>query len=456
MLVKNTRFKVVKKRDVIEVSGYLSENENFQALDEMLSDQSTISCWGVEGVSWNGLTNFIDQIKASGQVCYLKSIPLSLYKALKLMPELRPWVVLQEYELALFETTGDYGVRNVMFKDEELKDQHKEHTLFLTSNEGKFIQGPADLDAKLEINQAGVESIWVEENLSEFRFWFNYYYFCDSILFLSQEMLAASSSSLIRSMTDVKLTVQAFEVFSELLGKTQVNKVDDIFVEFEKTSVEKINMLRDKIIRSAEDSESILRRIQIKVINGGIISRSDIFEDIGQYADVILVNQRLLNEVEELGCLTGEFLQKFPNAKYFKKIIDSVADEEISQDLLVKIRDTFEIMNPMTTGSWEDTKKEVLEQLEAMNQKVYQSVVVIQGFDLLRQVIEHRVHEAQMIKDYIFRDDRDWQAMKKELFAHVIKTLVTDQEKFSCNYFIPDASKYNSKQAVSPGSVVLF
>ena len=90
-----------------------------------------------------------------------------------------------------------------------------------------------------------------------------------------------------------------------------------------------------------------------------------------------------------------------------------------------------------------------------MDQSLSKIIILLQGFDLLRQILEHRLHEGEAIQDFLTRGGADWRGTKAAVFSLVNRTLVTDQEKYSCEFFIPEAARGEDNNQ-KPGDILLF
>jgi hypothetical protein len=53
------------------------------------------------------------------------------------------------------------------------------------------------------------------------------------------------------------------------------------------------------------------------------------------------------------------------------------------------------------------------------------------------------------------RGGADWRGTKAAVFSLVNRTLVTDQEKYSCEFFIPEAARGEDNNQ-KPGDILLF
>src|SRR5690606_24378944 len=129
-----------------------------------------------------------------------------------------------------------------------------------------------------------------------------------------------------------------------------------------------------------------------------------------------------------------------------------------SPDLLARVRETLNIMDPLSDGSWDETKAAIFLRTQDIEQLVSNLIVLTQGFDLLRQIIEHRIVEIETIEAYLNRGApcNELVSFTSDLHDRIRKKLVTDQEKLSVDAFIPDVLAEHGAEAHKPGEVLLF
>ena len=84
----------------------------------------------------------------------------------------------------------------------------------------------------------------------------------------------------------------------------------------------------------------------------------------------------------------------------FQERLESVQDTDLSAEQLENIRDLFCIMDPMSADSWSDTVMELWPELEDLRNNADICTTNLQGFDLTRQILEHRIHECEIIAQY--------------------------------------------------------
>ena len=164
--------------------------------------------------------------------------------------------------------------------------------------------------------------------------------------------------------------------------------------------------------------------------------------------------------LEKIGADCGEAIfTNYQEAK-IREEFKNIDASSITPEKLAEIRDCMCVMNPMSEDSWEETLEDIEEDLDLLGDKYQKCSPIIQGFDLTRQVLEHRIYEHKHITSVLETgsDNVDWVSLQDEVVKKIRNTLVTQQEKFSFKYYLGDLVQEEEKQAeaLSPGTTLVF
>jgi hypothetical protein len=115
-------------------------------------------------------------------------------------------------------------------------------------------------------------------------------------------------------------------------------------------------------------------------------------------------------------------------------------------------------MDPLTEGDWIATKEAIFARTQDIEDLVSNLIVLTQGFDLLRQIIEHRLTEIEAIELYLDQGapDAELESFRQQLHDRIRRKLVTDQEKLSVDAFMPEMIEEHGNKAQKPGAILLF
>lgn len=77
---------------------------------------------------------------------------------------------------------------------------------------------------------------------------------------------------------------------------------------------------------------------------------------------------------------------------------------QVDDDLLEQVREAFSIMDIMSEDSWVDSKIEIMKVIDKIEVSVGKCIITLQGFDLLRQILEHRYNEGIIVMEQLEPD----------------------------------------------------
>lgn len=429
----------------------------------MLQGCRYFDCSQILNASWNGLINFNRYLRDTGQNITLTRVPNHIFNYLRLMPDVNNSYTLDQIELDVIDLTSqELATKNVYVSNSELKrlaDECSRAFLRLSQKEelvgkNRFIC-PSKFGAGS--SQASLsQSSWFRENAEEFDFWYDYCNFANITSYLALDLVESLSSTLCLLLKEIQLGVKsstaAMQLIDSSISWNLSEDVSDIIDEVKRSC----QGLSQFLGRTSRGGKELLLRMQMLANDPNFTEAKTIRELMHSFAEIIKSFEQVLPKIEDVGASTGANISKLGVSSLLRQSLEAVQDDAVDGETLAQIREILEIMDPLSEDSWPDTKQEFLGQIESMEKAISDTIILIQGFDLLRQILEHRLAEAQEIMTYLNdSENRTWQDLRDKVFELVGKTLVTDQEKYSCEFFIPSAA-LNQEEKQSPGDVLLF
>jgi len=441
----------------------MGDTTNFRVIDEMLQGCSTFDCSQILTASWNGLINFDRYLRETGQNITLTNIPNHIFNYLRLMPDVNNSYKLDQIELNVIDLTSqELATKNVYLSNNELKrlaDDCSRAFLRLSQKEelvgrNRFIC-PSRFGEGLTDSSSST-SPWYEQNAEEFDFWYDYCNFANITSYLALDLVESLSSTLCILLKEIQLGVQSAVAAVQLVETdASLDLGDDVnqIIEEVKTSCASLS---DFLDQTSSRGKELLLRMQVLADDSSFIDKTVLNEILESFATAIQSVGQILPNIEDVGTGTGANIMKLGVTSVLRQAIIEITEDQVDVATLAQIRETLEIMDPLSEDSWVDTKQEFLDQIDSMDKAISDTVILVQGFDLLRQILEHRLAESLEISSYLKNSDvMSWDQLRTNVFQLVGKTLVTDQEKYSCEFFIPNAAA-NQEEKQSPGDVLLF
>jgi hypothetical protein len=445
---------VIGSEGQIFLRGVLDESSDLKQTIELIKERHKIAAADpvqldfshlVSG-SWNGFLA-LDKLLAELNLSYiLRHVTFDHFRYVALLPTLRK-AQLGEIELAI--VAGD---RKVQIKGTE-------SVSVTTSGRFASVGGQQIVGRHSFIFGDRLACARAVHDRTEFDMWYDYISFAAITLALSEDLARSIAMSVIRLASEL-----AAEYKSQSLAMTILKNVEQSV--WSREAEDEARILADR----ARDSESIYGQIIL-----GIKKNVQLAETIqkalhaveGQprasilsaIQDVRTIRQQLLDIVQLIengGTETFALLISVPGKKRFDEAYNKVTT--VAPDTLTALRETMDIMDPLTEDDWDATREAIFERTQDIEQLVSNLIVLTQGFDLLRQIIEHRISEIEEIEGYLDKGapDSEWISFRKELHERIRSKLVTDQEKLSVDASIPDVMDDHGQEARKPGEVLLF
>ncbi|HYX38623.1 MAG TPA: hypothetical protein VE954_36430 [Oligoflexus sp.] len=456
------RFRVHKTGETIQLHGIITDTSNLKVLDEMVSDSNVFDCSQVVSASWNGLLRLDAYLsKLSGQIT-LTHVPYHLFQYLRLLPNVGQKYVLGDIELTLLGSADGSITCQTRFLNTAVLNTlaHTDPKPFIHLEDGAQLIGrdsficPARFGSR-DYQPSSLKSAWYQQNTEQFDFWYDYVSFANITLSLAMDLVQSQESTLETLLKDIELGVTSIETSLGLLmpsfKATGAQSLGNV-TEFVKKACDTLGSILEK---SGKEVSDILVRMQLLAGNGDFLQADALYKLLREFGETVSTLYTTLTSIEEIGASTGQQISNLSRIGSYKAMILGLKPEAISEETLNAVRETMDIMDPLSEGDWTETRTEFLQHLEGVDQSLSKIIILLQGFDLLRQILEHRLHEGEAIQDFLKRGGADWRGTKAAVYSLVNRTLVTDQEKYSCEFFIPEAARGEDNNQ-KPGDILLF
>ena len=454
------RFRVHKAGPTVQLHGVITDTTKFTVIDEMLAGTTHLDCGQLLSASWNGIIKFDKYLRSLNVSLTLTNIPNHIFNYLRLMPEPSGKYELDQVELSIVEVHS-LETKKVFLSTHDLRILSNATTsAFLRLDKNREIIGKEhficpDKFRQHDSSSAAAASAWYGQNHEQFDFWYDYCNFTNTTGILALDLVHSLQATLKSIITEIGLGVKQSEDAIQLLEPSyaggSASVIDGIVEQLDR----ECNILADAMITSTECSRDHLLKIQLLASDPQFSEQQPLYQLVSGFCENTLALRPLLPNVEEIGANTGAKISGLAIVGTLRKIVEGIPSEQVSASQLEEFRDVLEIMDPLSEDSWDDTKECFFEHIQSIDHGISDAVILLQGFDLLRQILEHRFAEADTIGEYLAAQRSDWSEVRKTVFALVNKTLVTDQEKYSCEFFIPKAAESETEKH-PPGEVLLF
>ena len=452
------RFRALRLGDTVSVYGTLADTTTFEALDSLVESGDIMDLEQLEYVSWIGINNLLEWLIEHSPNYKLKRIPWHVYDMLRMLAEFDGSRIISIIVPTMSNITGRKFSHE--FKTEYLQSLYKNKGLFPITEMGEIMTIPIthlcpNLFVKNQ-NDWTFPKGWFKENPGHTQFWLSYLGFVTSTVGVGFTLIQAAEINIKQMVESVARKISNCETALIAIDKKPsdefVREANDITTEISEECShigKKLNEMRANFI----DIQEMTAR---KITKGG--DNDTIIECVVAMQEKMGTFPELATELEVAGETIGRKISRV-NLVYEMKN-DILAFEGPSKEQLIKIREAFYLMNPLSEDDWAESKLEIEKEFEALDNEVGRCIVTLQTFDLVRQILEHRLNEGSVIERHfedLLTDKIQWQDIRKVLNLYIANSMVTDQEKLAFQFFLPKGFlEMAETDKAAPGDLMLF
>jgi hypothetical protein len=135
--------------------------------------------------------------------------------------------------------------------------------------------------------------------------------------------------------------------------------------------------------------------------------------------------------------------------------------QDLNAEQIQQLIDIYGICDPMA-----DEKEYLIENIQEIYKLAEQEIsglsTASQGCDLVRQIMEHRIREAEVLDEFLnnFGGDilvpENAAMLRSEIIQTIQKKLVTDQEKYALAFFVVVPEEEPKAASAQPGDMLMF
>ncbi|MBF0442502.1 MAG: hypothetical protein HQK54_11400 [Oligoflexales bacterium] len=451
----------------MKVHGAIGDNVNLAPLDELITNAVAIDCSAVTQASWIGLTSFNRYLSEKAGSAALVNIPYQVYRYFRLFPSFGKNFSVQSFEIPVFDpSVPDEPVKVKLVEVSELTGMLDQGFYDTLSSEPVRIEGklsfwcPAHFPPMEVLTASTFANPWVMENCDEFCFWRNFIAFSSVTIGLSTDLLLSAEQGLNKHLKDISHRVESIEAgVARILNKHKMgltNYIQEIMGWVSK----ECQSLAQAISELQAGCDLVVRRFQVFSSDTASGDLAFFYANLNFFAETLAYLKQIAGKIENAGETLGQMVVDIFIVPQLKAALSDIASEDLSPEILEQARSDFNIMDPMSEGSWPDTRDEVFKELEVVDMDICNCVVLLQGFDLVRQVLEHRISEGLTLLDAIGpiqKGEKIWLETKEQIIAHIRRSMVTAQEKFTFGFFFAEIEEAEKKPAAAaPGDMLFF
>ncbi|MBQ47369.1 MAG: hypothetical protein CMP10_07850 [Zetaproteobacteria bacterium] len=451
-------FRAQKFEGTICVSGTLTDTTKFDLLADMVESSIFIDMEHVDYASWLGVKNLLEWLLQEVPSYNLKRIPWHIFEMLRIF--------------SMFDGSKVYSIivptRNTTsatlfyheFRVEYIKYIYDKRGIFPETEMGEMLTVPATSICpelfRLNKEKWNFPKGWFMENPRHTQFWLSYLGFVISTVGVGCNLMQSVDIKLQRILANVAKKLNECELALKVIGQPSTKA----YAKGAQLLVKEIAEHCLHVGTELSDIKKHFEEIQEKV--AGKIIAPDADDSIIDC--VVEIQQRMsaipdINaELESVGEMIGNKVGQIHQIDHIKDEILSFSDP--SKDQLGKIRKSFYMIKSSGDGSWESLKLEIEREFARLDKETSTCIVSLQTFDLIRQILEHRHNEGDVIQRYmsdLAAKRIKWEEVEKVLNVYIANSMISEQEKLAFKFFLPAGfEKIAHKKKAAPGEIMLF
>jgi len=443
---QSSRFRVTNDGTTVYLHGALTDATGLNPVIEMAKPGLNFDCSQIQIASFAGVLNLFNALEQHAGSYQLINVPFFLYLTLVVIGA-KPKVEISE-QLICFK--GPQNIELSMIK------LNRALIALAWAHEGKtFVacQGPSEFPDTFQRSFTGD---WSAENPEEASFWVDYIGFLFNTINQSEQNIGAAIVALNRyfSLLDIRIDTfsQAWEIMElpnrkgNWLGKKSIEKTTEMGAALLPTMT-KLAELSKKVMSSVaiadcEKSESI----------------KEAFDPLTEFKEIQKVNSGI---IESHGAVIGDLLMSIESFKHVEKDLTQGL-QNLPIEKLPEILEILGIMNPDAETDPKEAAQEIISEAKMAENDLNSCILILQAFDLVRQTLENRTLELDLLienLDPYKRDEVHWTYIRDLIIDKFSSKFSTDQEKTTFTHYLNYLSKATDPSAADSsrsGDMLLF
>ncbi len=444
----------------VALKGSITDTTTFEAINKLIENGTTINCAELGPCSWNGLCAFVDHIKDQKlNDVVLTNVAPGLYRYLKLIPSLTEAMQVISFSF--------YGKKIVDGKLHPALMSWKETDTVPMDSDFIPPKSPGELGDiarflvtslfPMPISTPAPESPHkLNDEQSDLFFWYRYSQFVHDTVGLTVLLIESVLIGLGDIFTRLDARLQTAQAgFAKLSTPVTIPGYD-------------LSKLSDNVAKTMAPSIANMHELhaQFDHVKFDLLQKlttttntDDLTEKVETLIDATFLLVESAAQLEQIGANIGEQIQALRAEDDLKSAVTALTSSPLSADDLKELRDAFLIVDVMSDGDQELSKDEILSEIAQIGSEINRCIVQVQGFDLARQMLEHRVKEAKLIKEWAMGDGPKVHSLnlKSEVIKLIIDRMVTDQEKAVFKFYFPDEQQTTApSDTLGAGDLLLF
>lgn len=461
MDAQQNNFEVIADGAKCKLKGHLVDSTNLNLHRNILSSTEEISMAELHSISWLGVQRFCEMLNRLDRQILLTDIPPHIYRTILLLLKPDKKIGIKSFMVEVFDTPQ--SKKKILTTMEHLVELGNKQGAFAKWEDGSKISGSLHHLCRPffgDKNQPPMNfsSNWCKENKDICSFFYEYSCFMRVILEMCALAQHSTSTLIEESLQQICSRIANLEFgiksldpnFSESKSRTLMSLLPHIH-EVSKSVVENINL-------SSNTFEAVAQTFEAMFVNNTINSPDALYEQMNHFLSFTAQISPIAKSLEDVGVELGDHILRYGEISSLRKCYEGFPGKELTDKNIASLRRKLK-MDQNKNLTWEETLKDISTEFKTIQNELGKCIIALQGFDLIRQVLEHRIAEIEIFQKHmpeLKTQEVTWEVMRDKVIEQIIDRLVTDQEKYSFAFFFPNVEIKQSEQKLTPGDSFFF
>jgi hypothetical protein len=452
MNVSEARFRLVKSDDSISLLGPVTDTTAFSALDDFKEIQTPIDLSGLVCASLSGM------VSLNARLCALKieyrfiNVPFGIFQVIQLCDFCDR---VDSFQVAVAKITTD---GKTVISEEKTTNDGTGASSQITQEDGAValaFRGPSVICPS---DDRPYLKNWAQENFDEAGFWLDYLSFLANCLMQCQQIIASTVSSVTRILRMIDMRVASFATAWKTMGLPERQGSwagEKSILQTGKNAEEILQQIADTVLLARQQLGSLLVRLTGDSVDNSQVA---IFQSLKNLENYLPKQAAAGAKIEDSGCSLGDLLMSVEMFSHVRADLNSSLSK-LTQEGLGLVVSQIGIMNPMAESDCEEARAEILAEANIAQTELADGIVMVQAFDLVRQIMEHRRNEIEIIVSQLpayEKQEIHWTIVRDLIIDKLTSKMVTEHEKKAFEYYLGYLQPPQREKSAAPGDVELF
>lgn len=448
-----------------ELSGHLTDVTPLEAFESEFRVSKEFDLSKLYSVSWVGLRRLVTFLESIGTRGSLQCVPSHVHRILILLGEFSGTLTIGSVEVETRHPKKPGITKTVMDYDVLVNHGLLRGAFVAFEGEGLLLDSLHVLCRPVFRNhrlpRPNFARNWASSNMQESMFWYEYCSFVRMSIESSGLVLASAVRLLEDALQRIFQRISSVEAFAKAIDpQAKKHARGRLLLDL----LARLNELGHTCVGKLHSAQGPFRDCCHALVTAFVdrdTQKSSLYGTVQRMVAALDDLAPLTRSLDDVGSETSQGIVQFQERESILAFLRAVSADDIPMEKLVSARRKAKLSTEGADGDegadWPSSLRECEALLAGVDQEVENCLVAMQCYDSIRQVLEHRLAEAEHLTGALpalAEKALEFAEVRAKLLEKASAKLATDQEKFSFEFFFPE--EYVIRRNMGSGEVVFF